>query len=135
MRTKPAGWVAVATAACVALFAAACGGDDGTGPARPGQLTVSVSTTGDPGAAFLVLVRGDSISNPATVNSGDLIYSYTSGITTRVAVIGSHSLGPLFEFTVPDVGQASSYTVSLLQVAGSDNALMVEKDFTLTISN
>jgi hypothetical protein len=68
-------------------------------------------------------------------NAGDLLYSFASNDTVRVAVIGEHSSGPLFRFTVPDGRPASSYAVVLLEVAGNDNALLSETDFTLTARN
>jgi hypothetical protein len=137
MKYKRASWVAAAAIACGAFLAAACGGDGGgpTGLSGPGQLTVNISTTGSGGGAFLMTVTGSGITNPVAASSGDLFYSFASGNTLRVIVIGSHSSGPLFRISVPNVGQVSSYSVTLNEVAGSDNALQSTGSYTLTVAN
>jgi hypothetical protein len=81
------------------------------------------------------MVIGEGISQPVVANPGDLLYSFASNDTVKVAVIGDHSSGPLFRFSVPDGSQASSYAVVLLEVAGSDNGLLSGTNFTLTASN
>jgi len=133
MKIKRAGWVGLAMAAGIALFAAACSSSDGTGPSGPGQLTVSVTTTGSGGSAFLITLNGAGISNPVAAVSGHQVYSFASGNTVKVAVLGSLSSGSLLRFTVPDISQGTTYSVSLDQVAGSDNALQSSGDYTLTI--
>ncbi len=136
MKIRQASCIAVAAIALAAFTAAACGGDDGpTGPSGPGQLTVNLSSTGSTGAAFLVTLTGSGISNPAAASAGDLFYSFASDNTVKVAVIGSHSSGPLFRFSVPDVGQVSSYSVTLNEVAGSDNALQPTSGYSLSVTN
>jgi hypothetical protein len=123
------------TIAGAALLAGGCGGDDGTGPPKPqpGQLTVNVSATGSPGAAFLLTVRGTNITDPVAANSGHKLYTFASGDTLKAAVIGTVSSGALLKFSVPDVNQASGYRVSLNQVAGTDNALIPVASFGVTI--
>jgi hypothetical protein len=123
--------------ACAALPVAGCSTNEfGTGPnGGAGQLTVDVTAVGAPGAAFEVMVIGDGITNPVVASAGDLLYSFSSNDTLKVAVIGEHSSGPLFKFSVPDVGQADSYTIRLLGVAGSDNAMLARSDFSLAASN
>lgn len=119
-----------------ALAVAGCTKEFGTGPgSRAGQLTVDVTATGVPGAAFQVMVIGEGIADPVVVNPGDLLYSFSSNDTTKVAVIGAHSSGPLFKFSVPDVTQAASYSVRLLGVAGDDNAMLATTNFTLAAIN
>jgi hypothetical protein len=122
--------------ACAALSVAACTSEDGTGPdGRAGQLTVDVTVLGNPGAAFEVMVIGEGITNPVVASPGDLLYSFASNDTLKVAVLGEHSSGPLFRFSVPNVNQASSYAIRLRGVAGSDNEMLPRSDFTLTASN
>jgi hypothetical protein len=136
MRTNRGYWAAAAAIAFATLLAGACSSDSGgpTGPSGPGQLTVNLSTTGS-GAAFLVQLTGSGITNPTAASSGDLFYSFASGNTVKIAVIGSHSSGALFRFSVPDVSQVSSYGVTLLEVAGSNNALQSTSGFTLSVTN
>jgi hypothetical protein len=120
---------------CAAWLASACGGDDGTGlpPALPGQLTVTVSSTGSPGAAFLLTVRGAGIASPEAAIAGYQLYTHLSGDTLKAAIIGTTSNGDLLRFTVPDVNRATTYRVSLQEVAGGDNSLLPLSNFTATI--
>lgn len=118
---------------CAALLVTAC--QESIGPSNPGQITVDVSATAGPGAAFEVMVIGEGISQPVVANTGDLLYHYASNDTVNVALVGEHSSGPLFRFTVPSGSLASSYTVTLLEVAGSDNGLLPLVQFTLTARN
>jgi hypothetical protein len=118
---------------CVALAVTAC--TESLEPSRSGQLTVEVSAAAGPGAAFKVMIIGEGISQPVVANAGDLLYSFASNDTVKVAVIGERSSGPIFRFSVPDASLASSYTVLLLEVAGSDNALLTGADFSLTAHN
>lgn len=118
-----------------AFVAGSCGGDDGTGPAPPlpGPLTVTVSSTTGPGAAFLLTVSGEGISDPRAAAPGHQLYTNLSGDTLTVAVIGSIAAGGLMRFDVPDVNRAGSYRVSLQEVAGSDNSLLPVSAFSLKI--
>jgi hypothetical protein len=123
---------------CAAVVAISCGGDgdEGTGPPGPvaGQLTVSISTTRDPGSAFLLTIRGDGMSGPTAPSASHRLYTYLSGDTLTAALIGEVSEGALLKFNVPDVNRASSYRVNLLQVAGADNALLPLGTFSIEIS-
>ena len=135
MKTTRAVWLWPLAIAYAALHAGACGGEDGTGPppALPGQLTVSVSTTGSPGAAYLLTVRGEGITSPQAANTGHRLYTSLSGDTLRAALIGTLSNGDLLRFDVPDVNRASSYRVVLEEVAATDNSLLPLSTFTTTI--
>jgi len=135
MKRKRVFWVRAIAIASATFLAGACesGGDGPSGPSGPGQLTVSVSTTGAGGAAFLLTVTGAGITNPVAANSGHLLYSNISGNTLRVAVIGSHTSGALLRFRVPDLAQASTYNATLNEVAGSDNNLQSTGNYTVTI--
>jgi hypothetical protein len=133
MKLQRALWTGATAIICAALLVTACR-KEATGPSS-GQLTVDVSAAAGPGVAFQVTVIGEGITQPVVASPGDLIYSFAAGDTLKVAVIGEHSSGPLFRFSVPDGSRASSYAVVLLEVAGSDNALLSGADFTLSASN
>jgi hypothetical protein len=133
MKLERALWAGATAIIGAALLITAC--QENIGPSPSGQITVDVSAAAGPGAAFQVMVIGEGISQPVVANPGDLLYSFASNDTVKVAVIGDHSSGPLFRFSVPDGSQASSYAVVLLEVAGSDNGLLSGTNFTLTASN
>jgi len=135
MSTRQAIWAWPLAMACAAWLASACNGEDGAGPepALPGQLTVTVSSTGSPGAAYLLTIRGTGISSPEAANAGHHLYTSLSGDTLRVALIGTPPNGDLLRFSVPDVNRAGSYRVTLQEVAGSDNSLLPLNTFTATV--
>ena len=120
---------------CATFLIGSCGGDDGSGPPapEPGQLTVSVSS-GSTGAAFNLTITGEDIANPVQAVGSHQIYTFASGDTLSAAVIGQVSSGDLLRFSVPDVNQATSYRVTLVEVAGTDNALLANSSFTASIS-
>ncbi len=137
MSIKRANWSLAAVVVSASLLAGACGGDDdGTGPPAPlpGQLTVNVSTSGGPGAAFKLTVTGEGIASPVKVGTSHQLYTFASGDTLKAALIGTVSTGELLKFSVPDVNQASSYRVTLNEVAGSDNALLSLGSFSVSVS-
>ncbi len=95
---------------------------------------MNLSSTGGEGAAFLITLTGTDITDPVAVNGGHRIYSFSSGSSVKVALVGSASSGDILRFHVPDVGQAGSYSARLDEVAGADNQLGVTGDFTLTVT-
>jgi hypothetical protein len=135
MRIKRASTIGAALAVSAAFLAGACSSSDGpTGPSGPGQLTVNVSTTGDAGAAFLITITGNGITNPVVASGGDVIYSFPSGNTVKVALIGEHSSGALFKFSVPNIANVGNYGRILHEVAGTDNELLPNGNFVVTIT-
>ncbi|UCF20234.1 MAG: hypothetical protein JSU87_02165 [Gemmatimonadota bacterium] len=132
MRIVRFSWLWPVSAAVAFGLAAAC--SDSTGPSGPIQLTVSVTSSGPTGEAFLITLSGDSISGPAAADPGHLLYSFASGNTVKVAVVGSLSSGDLLRFSVPRGSLAADYSAVLEQVAGSDNALQPVGEYTLTVN-
>ncbi len=122
------------TIVCATILIGSCG-DDSSGPPapQPGQLTVSVSSAST-GAAFNLIVTGENISNPVEAVGSHQLYTFAAGDTLSVAVIGTVSSGDLLRFSVPDVNQVNSYRATLLEVAGTDNALLSIGSFTLAIA-
>ena len=137
MNGKRGFWAWPLAITCATVLAISCGGDgdEGTGPPGPlaGQLTVSISSTRNPGSAFLLTIRGDGMSSPTAPSASHRLYTYLSGDTLTAALIGEVSEGTLLRFNVPDVNRASSYRVNLIQVAGADNALLPLGTFSVTI--
>jgi hypothetical protein len=117
---------------CATLLPSGC--KDSTAPGGPGQLTVSLASDAGSGAAFLVTVGGQGVTDPVAATDGHLIYSLLSDSTARVAVIGEVRSGALFKFSVPDVSRAHDYTIRLEQVAGADNHILSTSDFSLALT-
>lgn len=93
-----------------------CGGDGGP-HATPGLLTLTLNTpNADDGALLFRVVGGqvDSVAGGAMVQDG----SYTIQPTfTRIVVAGNIVDGVVAGIYVPDVNDASSYSVVMEQVA------------------
>ncbi len=135
MSTRQALWAWPLAIACAVWLASACNDGEGTGPepALPGQLTVTVSSTGSAGAAYLLTIRGPGITSPEAANLGHHLYASLSADTLKVALIATTSNGDLLRFDVPDVNRVDSYRVTLQEVAGSDNSLLPLSTFTATV--
>jgi hypothetical protein len=63
-----------------------------------------------------------------------VIYSFPSGNTVKVALIGEHSSGALFKFSVPNIANVGNYGRILHEVAGTDNELLPNGNFVVTIT-
>ncbi len=132
--TSKRGYSALAATLLIAAFlAGGCSGTTEPSGPQPGQLTVNVSTTGS-GAAFLLTITGSGITNPVAASGGHSVYSFASGNTLKAVVVGNVSSGGLMRFSVPDVNQSGSYSVTLDEVAGSDNALQNISSYSVTIT-
>lgn len=135
MRIQRTTRIALAIVAVAAIAASACSDGGSTGPTeQPGQLTVSVTSSGASGAAYLITVTGTGITNATAASAGHQLYSVLAGNTLTAAIIlQSAADGDILVFSVPDVNAASSYDVDLVQVAGADNALLSTSSFTLDV--
>ena len=121
-------------AALAAMLAgAACG--DGTGP-KAGNLTLALT---GPVAARSAQFRVVGPQSGVTAGGGNVRVFVTplGGDTTMVAAIATlgHSLSEsnVATIAVPDVGAASSYTVTLLQVASATYALQTPAAYSVAI--
>ncbi len=134
MNSKRGYWPLAATLLITAFLAGGCSSTTEPAGPQPGQLTVNVSTTSSAGSAFLLTLTGSGITNPAAGNTGHQIYSFASGNTLKVAVVGNISTGALMKFSISDVNQSGSYSVTLTEAAGSNNSLQNVSDYTVTIT-
>jgi hypothetical protein len=108
------------------------GPDDGGGGAVRGDLVLAVSG-GSTGSAFLVEVSGPGIDGVKSVVQGKT-YSTIEGSQLSLAVMGQPDGGRLALVTVPDVNRYAEYSVSLLEVADSNNDLLSPGAFQLQIT-
>ncbi len=138
-------WYAITAAAVALAVGLACGGDGGgggnggtTGPTVPvpGTLVVSLTTPNSDDGAILFSISGGGISAPTAVASSDLLFFRATGTSSlNAVVVGNIAAGPVLRFGVPDVGQVSSYTASITEVADRNNALRTSlSGYVLSIS-
>ena len=113
------------TRALVALLLVAPACSDSTAPPEPGEIVVRLVSpnTGD-AAASLVLTApsGVTLTDFEPASNELAVFSRTSGTTTRIAVFGPLN-GAIVRFMVPNVRDATRYTVQLVEVSDEGNAL------------
>ena len=93
---------------------------------EPGAMLVRLTTPhSDYGAAVfkLVLPEGMTTGIPELSVPGLEVFHRRVADTVRVAVFGSIENGELMRIAVPDLRQATRVTVTLVEVAGEDDAL------------
>lgn len=102
--------------AMIGMIASCGGGSDGHDP-DPGPLTLTLNTpNADDGALLFKVVGGavDSISGGVMVQDGN--FAAVSG-GTRVVLAGDITDGVVATIWVPDLANASRYSVTMEQVA------------------
>ncbi|MEJ7811049.1 MAG: hypothetical protein WKG32_11620 [Gemmatimonadaceae bacterium] len=110
-----------ATLVSIAI-ASACGGDKPSGP-QAGDLTVRLTTPYTDDGALLLHVTGPEIAAVSAASSASTVHARTGAGGYMVAVFGDLGAGPLVRITVPDVRQASRYTVTVVEAADRANAI------------
>lgn len=128
--------------AALACALAACGSDRGGGGGVvdpptpvPGVLTVTFTTPGGGDrAALLSITAPEAMTLLEGAAPGYLVHQRTTGTTTRVAVFGPLTGGPLLLLHVPDVNKAAQFTVTLQEVADGSNALRQGTGYSVAIT-
>ncbi len=115
-------------------LALSCGGD-GTGPVA-GTLSVRLVTpTPGQDAAVLFTLSGPAAFTSASAPAGLRVFHEAFGPSgTRFVVTGALAAGTILTIGVADVSQASSYAVSIQQIAGGDYALRPLTGYALTVT-
>ena len=134
-RLRALPWRAVILCLVSAALIPACTGDS-TGPPpgpqpQPGELQVTLSSPTAVGAIVLT-VSGGAMSAPAAMGGGTVCHDL-SGTTLRAVVTGSSLSGAVLRFSVPDVGQVSSYSVTVTQAAGTANQPVAPGGITVAV--
>jgi len=115
------------------LAGAACG--DGTGP-KAGNVNISLTGT-MPARSAQFRVVGPQTDVSAGGANVRVVFSPLGGDTIMVAVVANvgHTLSEsnIATLSVPDVGAATSYAITLLQVAAPNYALQNLATYSLTI--
>ncbi len=129
-------WIPVMAVVLGLAAGLACGDDGGpTGPVA-GSLTVSLTTPNADDGAILLTVSGGDIDNAASaLGPSFAFYSSQSGSSLTAIIVGDIVAGDLMTIHVPDVGAASSYTATAVQIAARSNALRSSlSGYELTVS-
>ena len=119
-------------AIAMALLLAACSSSDSTA-ARPGRLSLLLSGGAtEPGAIVLVL-SGAPVDGVEPAAGNDLATN-VDGSGTHIMMTGAIHGGVIASFSVPDVGRASAYVVTVEQVAdGESFALLDPASYHVTV--
>jgi hypothetical protein len=119
------------------LIASGCGGET-TGPPEPtpGLLTVSLAAPAgvSTGALVFTITGPGAVTNVAAA-SGQHVYSRPATSGVKVGVFGTIAAGAVVRFHVPDTRQADEYAATLVEAAGTDNALKPLTGYTLSVSD
>lgn len=119
--------------AILAVAAAACGGDGQT-PSHPGDLLVSYFQAGPEPGAFLLTITGGPVENVTALGGQQLSFSSPFAGTTKVVIAGRLTNGDMLRLRVPDVTQATSYTVRVEQVADNVTFALIDPgQYTFTV--
>jgi len=103
---------------------AACSGDSTGGDARPGVLTVRLTTPSGDDGAMTFEVSGPAIDSVIVVDASQRLFTRRQGgSTVSGVVVGALTDGIVLTLQVPDVGAAAGYRARILEVADRQNAL------------
>ena len=103
---------------------AACSDNPTGGGARPGTLTLRLTTPHADDGAMTFEVSGAPIDGATAVDASLRLFTRReSGSTVIGAVVGALDNGAVVTLHVPDVGAAARYTTTVLEVADRQDAL------------
>jgi hypothetical protein len=108
----------------IVTLVAACGTDAGSSP-QPGTLTLTLNSGGTSDGAVVVLVSGGpviSVDGPAEYQ----IASNSDAAGTHVMIVGNVASGVVATLHVADVSRASSYVVTVEQVADRNSFALLD---------
>jgi hypothetical protein len=109
--------------ALLSVGLAACGGDGGNGDGgTPGTLTVVLVTAPSSPGAMMFTISGAKITGVTASGSYHKYETTLSQSSRRVMLTGDIVSGALVTISVPDIGKASSYHVTVNQVAAKATA-------------
>jgi hypothetical protein len=113
--------------------ATACG-DGSQPPSGAGDLLVAYSSGSPDAGAMVLTITGGPVENITAVGNQQVSFATPYPTTTRVVVIGTLTTGDVLRIRVPDVSQATSYTVRADQVADNTTfALLNPAQHTFTV--
>jgi hypothetical protein len=108
----------------IVALVAACGADAGGTPV-PGALTLTLTSGGSSDGALVVLVSGGPVLSVDGA-AGYQVASSTDPTGTHVMIVGNVSSGVVAKLHVADVSRASSYVVTVEQVADRNSFALLD---------
>jgi len=103
------------------------GGDGGTPPRVPGNLTLSYVVNGSGLGAVLLTITGGEVEAVTAIPAGVAVSSASSSPSvTRVVITGALVPGDLLTLRVPDVAAAESYLVRIDQIAHGETFALLD---------
>lgn len=92
-------------------------------PPQPGQLVLRFQTSNDAEGAVRLRLQGPDVGTISAVQPGTLALVRANGSHYEVVVVGTMKTGELLRIQVSDVNRLDEYAASIVEVAGTDNAL------------
>lgn len=121
---KRAIWVAAAVVAGTALIPACGDMVEAPVPPVPGTLQVTLASPAAEDGAIMLTLTGADITDIRVIDPTLQIFTREASSTaTTVVIVGDLVPGPLFEFSVADVGKLDEYGAVITQVATRENRL------------
>lgn len=128
---------AAVVAGAMAAVLSACGGDTAAPPEpTPGMLAVAFQAPAGAAAGAIVLtVAGPGeITNVTATTGAHQVFSRPTASGVKVGVFGTLGSGTVVRFHVPDTREVDEYSATLIEVAGTDNALKSLSTYGVSVS-
>jgi hypothetical protein len=98
-----------------------------------GILNVTLSSIHNDDGAVLFTISGGPVESIEAV-SGTVHRAQVDANTTRVVITGNLGSGPIARVRIADLGQSSSYTVAMSQVAASSYEPRDLADYSISLA-
>lgn len=112
---------------CALTFVSSCGDGTSEPKVQPGQLALHLTTPHTNDAAVVIQIDAPQpLPTVSAVDAQAFVFSRVVNGATRTVLVGSLASGELLRFAVPDVNQLAAYSVTVLEVADTQNALRAD---------
>ena len=118
------------------LLLAACSDGPPTGDlaAVPGELVVTLRSSGAPLGAIRFTVKGANSAQVTAADPARTVFTTTDDDDVSIVAIGVTIQGALVRLRVPDVRKASSYRTEVVELVDTDNQkVAVGENYSLAV--